>query len=77
MSEIHNVDDAGLHISVPYSFHKDKLEENKTKKTIEKALTDFFSEHIYLNCSVVAGAVPENNSDELNKLAADFGGELM
>ena len=76
MSEISAVNDDGLHISVPYSFHKDKIDENKTRKAIEKTLTDFFSEHITLHCSVLENSA-QNNNDELNKLAADFGGEVV
>src|SRR3989344_5130803 len=78
MCEIQSINDEGLHLSVPYSFHKDKLDEIKTKKTIEKTLTDFFSEHIQLRCEVLEANSPaKENSDELNKLAADFGGEVV
>ncbi len=78
MSDLQSVDTEGLHITVPYSFHKDKLSEHKTKKTIEKYLTDFFSEHISLFCSVVENTAQKTgNDDELNKLAADFGGEVI
>ena len=78
MCDVQAVTDGGLHLTVPYSFHKDKLDEIKTKKTIEKTLTDFFSEHIQLRCEVLEANSPaKENSDELNKLAADFGGELI
>ncbi len=77
MSNLLSVDDDGLKISVPYSFHKDKIEENKTKKTIEQTLANFFSERILLHCSVLEIAVQTNNDDDLNKLAADFGGEAI
>ena len=77
MSEIRAMDDEGLRISVPYSFHKDKLDENKTKKTIEKTLMGFFSEHIQLRCEVTESSAPDSSPDDLNKLAADFGGEIM
>ena len=50
MSELQAVRDGHLHISVPYSFHKDKISEINTKKTIEQTLADFFSEHIPLVC---------------------------
>lgn len=76
MCEVQTINDDGLQLTVPYSFHKDKLEEMKSKKTIEKALTDIFSENIQLHCAVSENA-PQNNDDELNKLAADFGGEVI
>ena len=76
MSQLQNVQDGRLYITVPYSFHKDKINEINTKKTIEQAITNFFSEHIPLVCDVVAAPVIEEDS-ELNKLAADFGGEVV
>jgi DNA polymerase-3 subunit gamma/tau len=76
MCDIQDINNEGLHLSVPYSFHKDKLDENKTKKTIEKALTDFFSEHIQLHCTVSENSI-QKNDEELNKVAADFGGEVV
>lgn len=78
MSEIQSLDSDGLHITVPYSFHKDKIEEIKTKKTIEKTLADFFSERIVLCCSVLENSAQNTNDDnDLNKLATDFGGEIV
>mgnify|MGYP001565912279 FL=1 len=78
MSDVQSVSADGLHITVPYSFHKDKILEHKTKKTIEKILADFFSEHISLLCGVVENSVVVNKTDdELQKLAADFGGEIV
>ncbi len=78
MSEVQSIDSEGLHITVPYSFHKDKIEEIKTKKTIEKTLMDFFSEHIVLCCSVLETlAENTNNDNDLSKLATDFGGEII
>ena len=77
MCDVRDINNEGLHLTVPYSFHKDKLDENKTKKTIEKTLTELFSEHIQLRCEVSETQPQSNNDDELNKLAADFGGEVM
>jgi DNA polymerase-3 subunit gamma/tau len=77
MSQLENMVDGRLHISVPYSFHKDKINEINTKKTIEQALTSFFSEHIPLVCEVAEASNTNNEADsELNRLAADFGGEV-
>lgn len=78
MSELRSVKDGHLYISVPYSFHKDKISEIKTKATIEQAMTDLFTEHISLVCEVAEQtAHPGNDEDpELAKLAADFGGEI-
>ena len=76
MSELQAIKDGHLHISVPYSFHKDKITEIKTKKTIEQTLTEFFSEHIPLVCEVVETQQTAADDSELDKLAADFGGQV-
>ena len=79
MSELVAVNNGHVHITVPYSFHKDKLNEIKTKKTIEQAMADIFSENIFLACDVAENNTQQNNEEdsELNKLAADFGGEVL
>jgi DNA polymerase III subunit gamma/tau len=83
MSEATSINDGGLCLTVPYSFHKDKIEEHKTKKIIEKYLSDFFSEKINLFCEVAPTVTrgtrlaAEENNDELAKLAANFGGEIV
>ncbi|MBP6859110.1 MAG: DNA polymerase III subunit gamma/tau [Candidatus Magasanikbacteria bacterium] len=79
MSELVAVNNGHLHITVPYSFHKDKLSEIKTRKTIEQAIADIFSENIGLICDVAENNNQQNNEEdsELNKLAADFGGEVL
>jgi DNA polymerase-3 subunit gamma/tau len=78
MSELQAIKNEQLHIAVPYSFHKDKINEIKTKKTIEQALTELFSEHISLVCEVSENTAEQSTDEdlELNKLAADFGGEV-
>ncbi len=76
MSEIKSVDSEGLHITVPYSFHQDKINDLKNKKLIEARLNDMFSEKILLNCDVNSSQQPKTEED-LNNLAADFGGEIV
>lgn len=78
MSELQAMKDKNLHITVPYSFHKDKINEVKTRKTIEQAMADLFAEHIGLVCEVAENQAQQSNEedDELAKLAADFGGEV-
>ncbi|MBI2038081.1 MAG: DNA polymerase III subunit gamma/tau [Candidatus Magasanikbacteria bacterium] len=78
MSSLRTVENGQLFITVPYSFHKNKIDEIKVKRTIEQALSDVFSEHITLTCEVLETSRPQTEEDtELNKLAADFGGELI
>jgi hypothetical protein len=81
MSSAHKIEDNTLLIAVPYSFHKDKLEEIKNKKIIECQLENFFAEKIDFYCQVISSSQSYNNpvslDQELNKLAADFGGEVV
>lgn len=79
MSNLVRLEGNQLHLTVPYSFHKDKILEINTRKIIEKAIENSLSEHIALSCEVSEESRPQNTEDdsELNKLAADFGGELV
>lgn len=80
MSELDDLTKTGgLTIAVPYSFHQDKLTEDKTKQLIEKTLADVLAEKITINCVVNNNF---NQTDlvadqEINKFAADFGGEVI
>jgi len=80
MCELKSIDNSGLCISVPFSFHKDKLDEPKNKKVISEKLAEKFSESIPYYTEVVAGARPSETTTgdvELNNLAAQFGGEVI
>ena len=82
MSEAQKVEDGILHITVPYSFHKDKLEESKTIKIMDENFQNFFSERIGYCCKVEPVTVVDNEptstpDPELKELAADFGGEVV
>ena len=60
-----------LTLSLPYSLHRDKLEEHKNKSAIENCLRELFGENLYL-CAEVTSA-----DAELAAVAAQFGGELI
>ncbi len=79
MSNLVKLEGNQLHLTVPYSFHKDKILEINTRKIIEQAIENNLSEHITLSCEVSEESRPQNTEDdlELNKLAADFGGEVI
>lgn len=77
MCNLESVDDSGLHITVPYSFHKDKLDENKAKKVVENLLTNTFGERICLCCEVNANQAANTDEQQIDELAADFGGEVV
>jgi len=77
MSELKTIEVDGLHISVPYSFHKDKIDEIKSKKMIEACLAEIFLERIALKCEVDSSQLQKSQKDEITNLAADFGGEIV
>ncbi len=73
MCRIKEVNHGGVILSVPYSLHKEKLEEPRNRRFIEEILEKKFAERIPLLCTVEAPAQEE----DLSALASDFGGEVM
>ena len=74
---IKKIDEEGLHASFPYAFHRDKINEPKTRKAIENLLQEFFNEKISLINEVVKTEQPSPEKSSLNELIADFGGEVV
>jgi len=73
MCELLEISSRGLKIAVPYTLHKEKLEELKIKQTIEDALQQKLNEKIPIYCQIKE----EAKTEDLDNLAADFGGEVM
>ncbi|MDO8626588.1 MAG: DNA polymerase III subunit gamma/tau [Candidatus Magasanikbacteria bacterium] len=78
MASLNKVDADGLHLALPYSLHKEKLEDRKNRILIEQTLEAEFGEKIPLVCSLTAPppAAPTADS-ELQSLALEFGGEVV
>ncbi len=76
MCGLKHVDEHGLTLTVPYSFHKEKLEEIKSKKVLEEYLSELCGERIPIVCEIEALATPEPDT-ELTALATSFGGEVL
>jgi DNA polymerase-3 subunit gamma/tau len=76
-----SVDNNGLIITVPYSLHRDKIEEKKFHKILEDHLSELCGERIAIRCDVEAGAsVPKAEparAVDIGNLAAEFGGEVV
>lgn len=70
------VTENGLEITLPYSFHKEKINDRKTKKVIEDVLEKLVGERINIFC-VVKNEQAEQQTDEVSAIAADFGGEII
>ncbi len=80
MSAIEKIDHEGLHLTVPYAFHREKLEEVKNRRAIEDVLEKLFNEKIFLNSRVVPAASPYATpapDTSLTNLASEFGGEVV
>jgi DNA polymerase-3 subunit gamma/tau len=81
MSTVEALDHEGLHLAVPYAFHREKIEEIKSRRIIEQALEDIFQEKILLTSRVVPTSspysTPSTDAPQLGALAAEFGGEVV
>lgn len=77
MGALKEIEGNHLVITLPYSFHKEKLEENKNKMVVENVLEAMFGEKIKISCAV---ALEEKNTPtefDLTNLAVQFGGEVI
>lgn len=70
------VTENGLEISLPYSFHKEKIDDRKTKKLIEDLLEKILGERISIFCTI-KDTQTKKTDDEAGVIAADFGGEVV
>lgn len=81
MAELKKFKNRQLTVSVPYSFHQEKIEDKKCKKTIEECLQKLLNEKINLACEISSQNQQESsqkdNDCELTELAAKFGGEVV
>ncbi len=77
MAEITETNGNCVNIAVPYSFHKEKIEENKCRKAIENIFSDLAGNPVLISCSLKDTAHSPAIDAELNNLAAEFGGELV
>lgn len=71
------IDDNKLVLVIPYSFHKEKIDEHKNRQIIEECLETQFSEKIRIICTVTQKEETAPASTDLTSLAMEFGGEVM
>lgn len=55
--------DKTLKLSVYYKFHKDKLEEAKTKKMLEEVTASIFGESIRIECLLAEAPLTQNRAN--------------
>lgn len=76
MSKFEELKGNNLVLSVPFSLHKEKLEEAKNRSKLETCLEAVFNEKIRLSFFVVEQKSTVE-TDDIGMLAADFGGEVV
>ncbi|MEK7623285.1 MAG: DNA polymerase III subunit gamma/tau [Patescibacteria group bacterium] len=74
MAEIQRVEGTALRITVPYQFHKDKLEDKPCRRKIEGILQELLNTSIQLDIGVKESAGTESDIEEM---AALLGGEVV
>ena len=77
MAEIVGTEGDKIFITVPYSFHKEKVDDIKCKKAIEDCLSDLLSRRVAVSCRVKEPGATASNDAELTNLAVEFGGEVV
>lgn len=77
MASIDGLDQDRVMISVPYSFHKEKIENLECKKTIEDCLSELMGKRTQITCLVKEEEKKKTNDAEIGALAAQFGGEVV
>ena len=76
MGNIEKIEGCAFIISLPYSFHKDKLEEPKSKKLIFETLENISGTRLTANYLVKTETTPPEDDTALD-LALQFGGEVI
>lgn len=77
MAKVQAVAEDGLHLTVPYTLHRDKLMDNKIRRVIEDCIELVFNERIRFHCDLEAAApAPAVDADVLS-MALEFGGEVV
>ncbi len=78
MCNIVKIDENGLHVEVPYAFHKEKIVDHKNKKLFDQAFLDTYGQTLPLVCNVVSlPSEEEAENSNLADIAQQFGGEIL
>lgn len=78
MSKITQIKSDTIEISVEYSFHKEKLEENITKQKLENILEELLISKIKLEIVTISNEQRQQaENNPLNELATALGGEVV
>ena len=79
MADITEITNGVITFSLPYSFHKDKIEEPKTKRFLEDIITEITGNKISLSCFLknAQEVAAKQESPAISDLALEFGGEVV
>jgi hypothetical protein len=74
MATITKINGNTISLSVPYKFHKDKLEEINNRRKIEKILNDTVGSQVKYDIEIDA---PAETPNDIEDMASMFGGEVV
>lgn len=77
MADIREVEGNIIRLSVPYSFHKEKLEDKRIKKIIDENLSEIVGQNVCISCVVNEQNIISSSDADISGLAAEFGGEVV
>jgi len=77
MSKINETKNNTITISVEYSFHKEKLQENVTKQKMESILSELLQTKITLEITEIPNEQKQSINNPLNELATALGGQIV
>ena len=77
LTELARVEREALILTVPYSFHKDKLMSQSCRPQLEEMLTNLLQRPIHMSVEVLEQPAIAAPDQELQELAAAFGGEVV
>lgn len=77
MCSLQELSGNNLILGIPYSLHKEKLEQQKNKQTLESCIESVFSEKIRTSYVIVEQKTEPSNESDVTSLAAEFGGEIV
>ncbi|MCX6781982.1 MAG: DNA polymerase III subunit gamma/tau [Candidatus Magasanikbacteria bacterium] len=77
MADITGVEGNKFSFTLPYSFHKEKVEDKKCRRAIEEAMSELLNRRVMFSCIVKEQGTNTVADNELAGIAAEFGGEVV
>lgn len=77
MAKVQAVTNDGLHLTVPYTLHRDKLMDTKNRHLIEDCVEAIFNERVRFYCDLETKAEAPVVDQDIMSMALEFGGEVV